>query len=111
MLHLVVCSFDTKVDCFIYIILSNYLSDLSSLRTPVNVSETAQPVASSWFEEEIESPEGSSNKFNEGLVCSIYHILFHCSNESPGLVSFLMAIVSRYDKEIACTKDSHVLLI
>ena len=72
------------------------LADLCSLRTPVNAPQATQPVVSSWFEEERASSEASGNKFNEGLVCSIYHILFQCSNESSGLVSFLMAIVSRY---------------
>lgn len=71
--------------------------DLCSLRTPVNSPGTAEPVTSTWFEEEMTSSEESVNKFNKGLVCSIYHILFHCSNDSPGLVNYLMAIVSRED--------------
>ena len=77
-----------------------FLADLCSLRTPVNSSSSkpSQPVASTWFEPETTSSLQNANKFNEGVVCSLYHILFQCSNESSGLVNYLMAIVSRYDK-------------
>lgn len=76
------------------------LADLCSLRTPVNSSPSkpSQPVASTWFEPETTSSLQNVNKFNEGVVCSLYHILFQCSNESSGLVNYLMAIVSRYVK-------------
>lgn len=77
-----------------------FLADLCSLRTPVNAStsETSQAVASTWFAQETTSSLQSANKFKKGVVCSLYHILFQCSNESSGLVNYLMAIVSRYDK-------------
>ena len=76
------------------------LADLCSLRTPINSSPSkpSQPVASTWFEPETTSSLQNVNKFNEGVVCSLYHILFQCSNESSGLVNYLMAIVSRYVK-------------
>ena len=76
--------------------------DLCSLRTPVNgsTSETVQAVGSRWFEGETTLSVESANKFKEGVVCSLYHILFQCSNDSSGLVSYLMAIVSRYDIKI-----------
>ena len=77
----------------------NVLSDLSALRSPLHAAESADHVVFSWYEEESSSSEGSSNKFSEGVVCSLYHILFQCSNKSPGLVNFLMAMVSRY-KEV-----------
>lgn len=71
--------------------------ELSSLRTPVNGShsELVQATGSSLFEEESTSSVQSAKKFKEGVVCSLYHILFQCSNEMPGLVNYLMAIVSR----------------
>lgn len=71
-------------------------SDLGSLKTPVNSSKTVEPVPSSWFDERVTSSEETAKKVNKGLVCSIYHILFHSSNDFPGLVNYLMAIVSRY---------------
>ena len=71
-------------------------SDLGNLKTPVNSSKTVEPVPSSWFDERVTSSEETAKKFNKGLVCSIYHILFHSSNDLPGLVNYLMAIVSRY---------------
>lgn len=71
--------------------------DLSALRSPLHAAESTDNVVFSWYEEESSSSEGSSNKFSEGVVCSLYHILFQCSNKSPGLVNFLMAMVSRED--------------
>ena len=76
------------------------LTDLSALRIPVNTPESVDPVIFSWSEDESKSSEPSPNKFNEGVVWSIYHILLQCSNDSPGLVSFLMAMVSRWDQVV-----------
>lgn len=71
--------------------------DLCDLRTPVNGSHSGldQAAGSNWFDEESTSSVQSANKVKEGVVCSLYHILFQCSNESPGLVNYLMEIVSR----------------
>ena len=82
-----------------------FLADLDSLRTPVNssTSKPSQRVSSTtWFEPETTSSLQNANKFNEGMVCSLYHILFQSSNESSGLVNYLMAIVSRYDQSHLC---------
>ena len=74
------------------------VSDLNSFRIPEHsvTSITVPPVASTWFEDGASSSERNGGGFKEGLICCLYHVLFQCSNETSGLVSFLMALVSRY---------------